>query len=174
MKNKVKIYIDGANVFYAQKKLKWFIDWLKVKNELSKQWDILEMRYYTGVKENDSKMADFLRYLDNIGINSITKPVKIIKIDDNHSLSKLHGYNEIYKSNCDVEIVVDILLERKNIDEIILFSGDSDFKYLIRKLKDLGKKVTIVSSRKTISWEVKLEASEHIYLEEMKDKIIRE
>jgi uncharacterized LabA/DUF88 family protein len=67
----------------------------------------------------------------------------------------------------------DILLERKEIDEIILFTGDSDFQYLIKKLKDIGKKVIIFSSRKTISWEIKLEATEHIYLEDIKDEIMR-
>jgi len=72
-----------------------------------------------------------------------------------------------------VEITTDILLERKEIDEIILFTGDSDFQYLVKKLKDLGKRVVIFSSRKTISWEIKLEASGFIYLEDIKDQIIR-
>jgi len=133
----------------------------------------LEIRYYTGVKLDDGKMTGFLRYLDNVGITPITKPIKVIKIDDGHPLKRLYDYSEVYKSNCDVEITTDILLERKEIDEIILFSGDSDFKYLVKKLKDLGKRVVIFSSRKTISWEIKLEASEFIYLEDIKERIIR-
>lgn len=44
---------------------------------------------------------------------------------------------------------------------------------LIKKLKDLGKRIIIFSSRKTISWEIKLEASEYNYLEDIKDKIAR-
>ena len=173
MRQKAKIYIDGANMFYTQMKLGWFCDWKKIKEYLQNRWDVLEMRYYTGVKPDDEKMASFLRYLDNIGITSITKPIKVIKVDDNHPLKKLYNYSEIYKSNCDVEITTDILLERKEIDEIILFTGDSDFEYLIKKLKDIGKKVIIFSSRKTISWEIKLQATDYIYLEDIKDKIIR-
>ena len=173
MKPKTKVYIDGANMFYTQKKLEWFLDWKKIKEYLQEKWDVLEVRYYTGIKSNDEKMASFLRYLDNIGINPITKPIKVIQIDDKHPLKKLYNYSEIYKSNCDVEITTDILLERKEIDEIILFTGDSDFQYLVKKLKDLDKKVVIFSSRKTISWEIKLEASEYIYLEDIKDQIIR-
>jgi uncharacterized LabA/DUF88 family protein len=173
MKPKVKVYIDGANMFYTQMKLEWFFDWKKIKEYLQKERDILEMRYYAGVKPKDEKMASFLRYLDNVGITPITKPIKVIKIDNNDPLKKLHNYSEIYKSNCDVEITTDVLLERKEIDEIILFTGDSDFRYLIRKLKDLGKKVIIFSSRKTISWEIKLEASKYIYLEDIKEAIIR-
>jgi len=173
MKPKVKIYIDGANIFYTQRKLGWSVDWKKMKNYFQENQDILEIRYYTGIKTNDEKMASFLRYLDNIGISSITKPVKIIKISNEHPLRKTHNYTEIYKSNCDVEITTDILLERKEIDEVVLFSGDSDFRYLIKKLKDLGKKVVIFSSRKTISWEIKLEASKYIYLEDIKNRIMR-
>lgn len=174
MKPKVKVYIDGANLFYTQRKLGWFIDWQKVKDYLKETWDILEVRYYTGVKPDDNKMASFLRYLDNVMITCITKPIKIIRIPNNHPFKKLYNYPEIYKSNCDVEITTDILLERRDIDEVILFSGDSDFRYLIKKLKDLGKKVVVFSSRKTISWEIKLEASKYIYLEDIQDKIKRE
>ena len=160
-------------MFYTQMKLGWFCDWKKIKEYLQKERDILEMRYYAGVKSGDEKMASFLRYLDNVGITPVTKPIKVIKIADNDPLKKLRKYSEIYKSNCDVEITTDVLLERKEIDEIILFTGDSDFQYLISKLKDLGKKVIIFSSRKTISWEIKLEASKYIYLEDIKEVIIR-
>ncbi|KPJ57206.1 hypothetical protein AMJ49_01165 [Parcubacteria bacterium DG_74_2] len=173
MKPKTKVYIDGANMFYTQKKLRWFLDWKKAKDYLQEKWDVLEIRYYTGVKPDDEKMAGFLRYLDNIGINPFTKPIKIIRLNNSHPLKKLYNYSEMYKSNCDVEITTDVLLERKEIDEIILFTGDSDFRYLVKKLKDLGKKVIIFSSRKTISWEIKLEASEYIYLEDIKNRIIR-
>ena len=168
---KTKIYIDGANMFYTQKKQGWFIDWGKLKNYLQEKWDVLEIRYYTGVKKDDEKMASFLRYLDSIGIMPVTKLIKAIKIGGDDLLQKTYNYPEIYKSNCDIEITTDILLERKEIDEIILFSGDSDFRYLIKKLKDLGKRVIVFSSRKTISWEIKLEATEYIYLEDIKEII---
>ncbi|OGZ27442.1 MAG: hypothetical protein A2365_03130 [Candidatus Nealsonbacteria bacterium RIFOXYB1_FULL_40_15] len=173
MKPKAKVYIDGANMFYTQKKLGWFIDWKKVKDFLQENREILEIRYYTGLKVNDEKMASFLRYLDNIGIAPFTKPVKVIKVGNDHPSKKFYNYSEIYKSNCDVEMATDILLERKEIDEIILFTGDSDFQYLIKKLKDIGKKVAVFSSRKTISWEIKLVVTKYIYLEDIKDKIIR-
>jgi len=113
MKSKAKVYIDGANIFYTQMKLGWFCDWKRVKEYLCDKWDILEMRYYTGIKPKDEKMASFLRYLDNVGITPITKPIKVVKIDNNHPLKKLYNQSEIYKSNCDVEITTDIILERK-------------------------------------------------------------
>lgn len=168
-----KVYIDGANMFYTQQKLGWFFDWKKLIKYISNKSGVLESRYYTGIKSDDEKMKSFLRYLDHINIIPITKPIKVIRISKNHPLKNLHNYSEIYKSNFDVEITTDILLDRVNLDQVILLSGDSDFQYLVKKLKDVGKKIIVYSSRKTISWELKLEASKYIYLEDIKDKIER-
>ncbi|MFH0972882.1 MAG: NYN domain-containing protein [Patescibacteria group bacterium] len=171
---KAKAYIDGANMFYIQKDIGFFIDWDKIKQYLKERWDILEIRYYVGVKKDDQKMMGYLRYLDKIGVTSITKPLKIIKIDKNHILAQSKNFKEIYKCNFDVEMTTDILLDRSGIKEIILFSGDSDFDYLAKKLKDLGNKVIVFSSRKMLSWELKLTSKRYIYLEDLEDKIKKE
>ena len=34
---KSKIYIDGANMFYSQKKLGWSFDWKKIKEYIEKE-----------------------------------------------------------------------------------------------------------------------------------------
>ena len=57
-----------------------------MKDYLKERWDILEMRYYVGIKQNDEKMTSYLRYLDVIGITPVTKPLKIIKISKDHIL----------------------------------------------------------------------------------------
>ena len=172
-KSKAKVYIDGANIFYTQQKLGFSIDWVKMRNYLSEERDILEMRYYVGIKENDEKMNSYLRYLDAIRVSTVTKPLKVIKIDKDHILAKVKNFKEIYKCNFDVEMTTDILLDRSMVDEIILFSGDSDFDYLIKKLHDVGKSVTVFSSRKMISWELKMSARKYMFIEDLKDRIIK-
>lgn len=170
-RNKVKVYVDGSNIFHAQKKLGWFIDWAKVRKYLEHDYEVIEWRYYIGVKDADEGMASFLRYLNAIGVKAITKPLKKIALDLGDSHIKLTGQGYVYKANFDVEITADILLEIGEIKEVILFSGDSDFVHLVKRLRDLGKKVTIYSSRKTISWELKLEAAKVIYIENLKGEI---
>ena len=162
-KPKAKVFIDGANIFYTQKNLGWIIDWKKTIDFLKKRREILDIRYYTGIKPDDRKMHRYLKYLDAIGIIPVTKPLKKIKTND----------GLVFKSNFDVEMTMDILLERKGIDEIILFTGDSDFHNLVKKLKDFGKRVIVFSSRKMIAWELKLSVSEYIFLEGLKAKIAR-
>jgi len=173
-KRKVKIYIDGANMFYTQKRLGWSVDWKKVKEFLEQQKDVIEWRYYVGVKADDEKMLKYLKYLNSVGFNTITKPLKKIKIGEVEVSSQDSESKFIYKANFDVEMTADILLEKFKLDEIIIFSGDSDFKYLVKKLRDSGLEVSIFSSRKTISWELKLECSKVFYFESLKNEIKRE
>ncbi|PIR07531.1 hypothetical protein COY65_03145 [Candidatus Jorgensenbacteria bacterium CG_4_10_14_0_8_um_filter_39_13] len=173
-KTKTKVYIDGANMFYTQRKLDWSFDWKKVKNYIETNKEVIEWKYYVGVKDDDEKIQKYLRYLNAVGFNTFTKPLKKIRISDNETLFEIYKTDYIYKANFDVEITTDILLDKARIDEIIIFSGDSDFQYLVRKLKDAGKKVSVYSSRKTISWELKLEASNIFYLEDIKNQIKRE
>lgn len=173
-KQKVKVYIDGANMFYAQKKLGWNFDWSKIKDYIEAEKEVAEWKYYAALKKDDDKMQSYLKYLDTIGFDALTKPLKKIKISNDDVLFQIYQSNYIFKANFDVEITTDILLDKSNLDEIIIFTGDSDFEYLIKKLKDIGRKIIIFSSRKTISWELKLAASDINYLEDIKDKIKRE
>jgi len=172
-KPRAKVYIDGANVFYTQRKLGWTIDWERVKGVISEELDALEFRYYTGVKDGDRAMPRYLRYLDRIGFTTITKPLKKIAIGKDHPAWQLHGYTYVYKANFDVEMTVDILLERGDLDCVVLFSGDSDFADLARRLTDLGKSLVIYSSRKTLSWELKLACQEYRYLEDYREAFER-
>lgn len=45
--------------------------------------------------------------------------------------------------------------------------------YLSKKLIDLGKEVVVFSSRKMISWELKLNANKYVFLEDLKSIIVR-
>ena len=88
IKPKAKIYIDGANIFYTQKQLQFSIDWVKMIKYLSESYDIIETRYYVGVKNDDEKIKKYLKYLDSINITPVTKPLKSIRINSSHVLAK--------------------------------------------------------------------------------------
>ena len=121
------------------------------------------------------KFADsqkyFLRYLSKVGVDVVTKPLKKILLDKNDLMFTHSKDGYVYKANFDVEMTADMLLETEDINRIIIFSGDSDFAYLVKKLKSLGRGTTVVSSRKTIAWELKLEKAEIIFLEDIESQI---
>lgn len=163
--NKVKtnIYIDGANLFYIQKSLGWFIDFMKFKQYIKTHFQIIEMKYYTGIQDTDLKMQSFITYLEDLEIHTVVKPLKKIR----------QGKGTIYKSNFDVEMTINMLQETQKYDVCILVSGDSDFHALVKNLQNQGKKVIVYSSRKMISWELKLSADQYVFLEDIKTVIER-
>lgn len=157
-KLKVKIFIDGSNIYFAQKKLGKWLDWVKVKKYLDSRYDVTEIRYYAGVRKNDQKVITFLRKLAIIGFQIIQKQVKVI-IDESG--------RKIEKANFDVEITGDIMKSFKEIEVIILFSGDSDFAYLAELLHERAKQFYVFSSKKTLSWELKLSADQFFLIEDL-------
>lgn len=169
-KLKVKVYIDGANMFYTQKKLGWFVDWEKVKGYLEDKYRVQELRFYIGKKKEDRQMEKFLGALRRKGFKIVTKPVKWIRSETNPEGEE--------KANFDVEITRDILLDilwfKNKWEGLIFLSGDSDFAPLFWDLKKKFKKnVFVFSSRITLSWELRLAATEHFFLEGLKERIFR-
>lgn len=170
-KSKAKVYIDGANMFYTQRDLGWRFDWKKLKKVVKAEFTILEFRYYTGIKPGDKKMEKYLSYLKRIGFKVISKPLKTIKIAKDHPLRQLYQYSQIYKSNFDVEMTTDILLDEAKTKVVILFTGDSDFNYLVKKLREQKKNVVVYSSRKMLAWELKLSVNRYVFLEDLEARI---
>lgn len=166
----VKVYIDGANMFYTQKKLGWFFDWQKVKSLLESKYEIKQITFYIGEKKDDQKMQSFLSFLKKLNFNVITKPVKLIKSEENPRGEE--------KANFDVEITRDILFDllyyKNKGDGFIFLSGDSDFASLFWDLKNVfKKKIYVYSSRQTLSWELRLAATDYFCLEDFKKAIFR-
>ena len=167
-------------MLYSQKKMGWNLDWQKLKDYLNKNWEILELRYYSGLKENDEKMKGFLKYIGYLGYKTVTKTLKVIKIGPEHPLYKIHQYREMHKSNFDVEMTTDILSEllegKDNTDhlkQILLFSGDSDFNPLIQKLRTFNVGTVVFASKRMMAWELKFSAARFVKLEDLKEEVER-
>ena len=75
-KPKIKIYIDGDNIFYTQKKFGWTLDWKKIKSLIETEKEAFDWRYYVGIKKDDEGMRKYLKYLNAVGFNTFTKPLK--------------------------------------------------------------------------------------------------
>ena len=56
-------------------------DQQKFKKIIEIEKEIIEWRYYVALKDDDEKMQKYLRYLNNIGFNTITKPLKKLKLE---------------------------------------------------------------------------------------------
>ena len=79
------------------------------------------------------------------------------------------------KADFDVEISIDAISWMKNYDSFVLFSGDSDFVYLLKYLKKRGKKVIVLSRRGHVANELRTSKDVDLYLDiwKLRDELLK-
>ncbi|OIO45257.1 hypothetical protein COX24_02160 [bacterium (Candidatus Gribaldobacteria) CG23_combo_of_CG06-09_8_20_14_all_37_87_8] len=164
IKGRVLVVIDAANLESAVKDLGWWIDYIKLK-ALFNADSLFEIRDYC-VAHNTENQNNFFTFLKKNGYVLITKPLKIIQEQD-------IGKGKTRKANFDVEIAIDVFELQNNFDTLVLFSGDSDFDCLVRKMQERNKKVIIVSTKHHISRELIESGNKYIDLKELREFIER-
>lgn len=164
VKEKVAVFIDAANLELSAKDRGWKVDYKKLYKWLKEVGKIEYIGFFTVRFENKSHDA-FLTVLKKIGYKLVTKPLKLIKNKNNAKHTR--------KANFDVEIAVEAMKRRNSFDTIMLFSGDSDFDYLLKELKNESKRVVVVSMKYHVSRELIKRADVYIDLIKIKKLIER-
>ncbi len=137
MSAETEIYIDGANLYSAAKVNKIEIDYRKFYIWLSENFKTNQIYLFLGyVKENEGLYS----YLRSAGYKLIFK--KTLK-----SKGKIKG-------NCDAELVLHATsnIIRKKFYGIVLVSSDGDFSCLLEFALKEGKKVTVISPSRKLSY----------------------
>lgn len=175
------VFIDGSNLLWSMmrkddkgKKINYNICFQKLKQFLKKNYSPVFYNYYV-CEDNISTQEPylsrakaqkkFIQRLEGFGYNVKRKDLKIIK-------------GEGAKCDTDVEVVMDMYKHVSDIDNIILFSGDSDFKIAIETFHAMGKHIRIYSFASSLSWElkefsIKNPRCNYKLLDELKTKIER-
>ena len=167
---RIGLFIDGANLHATARSLGFDIDYKQLLSIFKKEGKLIRAFYYTALVEDqkNSPIRSLVDWLDYNGYTLITKPTKE-QIDST-------GQRKI-KGNMDVEICVDSIEICEQLDHIVLFSGDGDFRRLIENLQRRGKRVTIISTLQSnpplAADELRRQADIFIDLEELKDRIKR-
>ena len=165
---KVAILIDFANINFAFEQIKkerklpftTKLDFNKLISALTLGNTIISKSIYLPTCPDQKSQIKFFHFFRKNEFNVVTKEIKEITKGDGTILRK---------ANFDVEITMDACAHiwRRECDEIILFSGDSDFAYLIEQAKELNFKISVLASRKTISTELHNLADRVILIDEL-------
>lgn len=159
VKGKIAVFIDAANILYSQKTLGWRVDYEKLKNYLNNECIINSIYYYTGKVGSLEKQVSFIEKLKSLDFVVVAKEVKFIRVDTNRSLPK---------ANLDVELALDAYRLRGKYETLLLFSGDSDFAYLVELLRKENKKVIVLSTRGHIGRELIQAANKYVDLRKLR------
>lgn len=139
---RLALFIDGANLYAAAKSLNTDLDFRKLIDEFRRKGILVRAYYYTAVIEGEeySPIRPLVDWLDYNGFTLVTKPAK--RFTDAAGQTRSKG-------NMDVEIAVDMMELAERIDHAVLFSGDGDFRHLVKAVQRKGVRVTVVSTLKS-------------------------
>lgn len=184
LNGKIAIFIDAANLEqsvrdmwvspkdipenlkqFSANQLQWSVDYENLKNFFNKMGKLKIVRFYTPdfQTENHRNFLYFMR--KHLRYKIIAKPLKEY---DDHSIEKPHR-----KANFDVELAVDATFYLGDFDTFILFSGDSDFAYLLKFLRGHGKVALVFSRSGHVAKELPPASSHYFDIVDFRDKFLR-
>ena len=181
-------YLDLTNMFHWQDALGWKFRIEDITEQLLTFSNIKEIKVYYGKNERDLKNSEaFHNRIKKTGAILRTKPMKFIpktiqssmffqrktltllgdevknKISDLiNELQKSGIIIEEPKCNFDVEMTMDMLDDVEKMTAVLLFSGDSDMRAPLERLKIKEKHIGVVGVRGKVAGE----------LHQIKDKYI--
>jgi uncharacterized LabA/DUF88 family protein len=168
---KIALFIDGANLYATAKALGFDIDYKRLLREFQSRGYLVRAFYYTAVIEDQeySSIRPLIDWLDYNGYSVVTKATK--EFVDQTGRRKVKG-------NMDIELAVDAMELAGHIDQMVLFSGDGDFRSLVEAVQKRGVRVIVVSTVSTqppmVADELRRQADQFIDIVELQAKIGRD
>jgi uncharacterized LabA/DUF88 family protein len=137
--DRIAIFIDGANLYSSAKTLGFDIDYKRLLEEFRGRGSLVRAFYYIAIHESQeySSIRPLIDWLDYNGYTVVTKPAK--------EFVDVGGRRRV-KSSMDVELAVDAMELAVHLDQIVLFSGDGDFRPLVEAVQRRGVRVTVIST----------------------------
>ena len=160
-KLRLALFIDGANLYATTKTLGFDIDYKRLLKEFQGRGYLVRAFYYTALVEDQeySSIRPLIDWLDYNGYRVVTKPTK--EFVDSTGRRKVKG-------NMDIELAIDALELAPHLDQMVLFSGDGDFRSLVEAMQRRGVRVSVVSTVSTqppmVADELRRQADEFIDL----------
>ena len=120
--NKIAVFVDVQNIYYTTRQAygRQF-NYRELWQRISNQGEIVSATAYA-IHRGDDKQLKFQDALKHIGFTVKLKPY--IQRSDGSA-----------KGDWDVGITIDVLEAAKDVDTVVLLSGDGDFDLLLEKIK---------------------------------------
>jgi len=145
-KPRMSVFIDAEYVINSAKSIKGkpfgvniskgSINWSNLANNAARIGNLQHTYYYTSIlnkNENKETYNDQERHLEKLqSLGIVTKLGKMVKIKDTW-----------VQKGVDIQMAIDIVMEKCDI--AVLITGDSDFEPAVKKSKEYGKEIFLVT-----------------------------
>ncbi|MCX7625364.1 MAG: NYN domain-containing protein [Candidatus Sumerlaeaceae bacterium] len=137
MTMRVGVFIDIQNIYLTTKQVfrDGRVNFETLRSHICSRKDaIVILNAFTCYDPGNSEQIKFINALGLLGYRVITKPIR--RLPDN-----------TIKANMDLEMALEVLSQASVLDEIVLVTGDGDFKALVDYLARQGKVVRVIGPR---------------------------
>jgi uncharacterized LabA/DUF88 family protein len=157
---RVLVFVDESNVTSSAKATNRKLDWLKLRDFLVKERELIEMVVYAGLppamtewQTERERKNKFLHWLRSNGFLVVAKDGS-------------PGEEGHYKANVDVMMAIDAveLSTAMQPDVVVMVTGDADFAHLALSLRRRGIRVEVAAIAPTLGAGLKTSANEIIDL----------
>lgn len=168
---RVALFIDGSNLYATAKALGFDIDYKRLLGFFRQRSRLVRAIYYTALMDDAeySPIRPLIDWLDYNGYKVVTKPAK--EFTDSMGRRKVKG-------NMDIELAIDVMQLSENLDHVVLFSGDGDFRSLIAAVQAKGRRTSVISTLTTrppmVADELRRQTDQFIDLADLRDEIGRD
>ena len=167
---RLALFIDGASLNATTRSLDIDIDFRRLLAYFQRRARLVRALYYTALIEDSesSSLRPLIDWLQYNGYTTVTKPIKTFHDE---------GGQRRFKGSMGVELAIDALRLAPQLDHIILFTGDGDYKSLVGSLQQMGKRVSVISTLETrppmVADELRRQADQFVDLADLENEISR-
>lgn len=136
--DRVSIYFDMSNLYFAAKDMGIRIDYARLLEFLVGERRLQRAYAYLGVAPDDENSHSFITWLSRNGFRVRTKLLR--RYEDGTT-----------KANLDMELAIDLLTQAPHIDVAIIVSGDGDFVSLVDAAQRAGLRVEVAATPRQTS-----------------------
>ena len=154
-RNRTFIFVDEGNLTGICSKLNRSIDWVKLRESLSKDKEVREMFVYAGLPPATAEWTDFrqkrerfLHWLEAEGFYVVRKQGRPTT-------------QQSYKANVDIMMAVEAieLAIELRPDTVVFVTGDGDFGFVACKLRKRGIRVEVAAFENNLGEDLKIAAT---------------
>ena len=152
-------YIDGANLYEANKELGWKLDYGRFRVWLKDKYSVTRAYLFMGMIP---KYAPLYTKLQEAGFTLVFKQT-------------VYDGNGKPKGNCDADLVLQVVCDyyERRCDKAIIVSSDGDYASTVKFLMEKERIEAIVSPSNNCSILIKRTNIPIVYLDGIKKKIVK-
>ena len=162
MTERVAVFIDGNNLYYALKNdlKRTELDFARFVDKIVDERSLVRVYYYNvSARKEDGEQ----RWKSQQAFFNYIRELPYFEL----KLGRLAGPpGKTREKGVDIMMAVDMLMkaQRNNYDTAILVSGDGDLAYVVNAVKDYGKHVENVITQRSQSRELRYSCDIHTFL----------